>query len=249
MSVETVRHDRVLVVTMTREAKRNALNADITAGIDAAMNELEDDPGLWCGILTGGPAVFSAGADLAAGPGEPTERGGLVGLIERHRTKPLIAAVEGYALGGGMELVLCCDLVVASTSATFGLPEPKRGLMPDFGGAFRIARALPANVARELLLTGEPLDARRAEAFGFVNLLTGPGGALEGALGLAAKVCTNAPLAVREALAIVNQEINGDEAESWARSHAAHARLLASDDVREGVGAFFERREPTWTGH
>ena len=249
MSVETVRHDRVLVVTMTREAKRNALNADITAGIDAAMNELEDDPGLWCGILTGGPTVFSAGADLGAGPGEPTERGGLVGLIERHRTKPLIAAVEGYALGGGMELVLCCDLVVASTSATFGLPEPKRGLMPDFGGAFRIARALPANVARELLLTGEPLDARRAEAFGFVNLLTGPGGALEGALGLAAKVCANAPLAVREALAIVNREINGDEAEIWTRSHAAHARLLASDDVREGVGAFFERREPTWTGH
>jgi enoyl-CoA hydratase/carnithine racemase len=248
MSVETVRHDRVLVVTLTREAKRNALNADITAGVDAAMNELEDDPGLWCGILTGGSQVFSAGADLGAGPGEPTERGGLVGLIERHRTKPLIAAVEGYALGGGLELVLCCDLVVASTTATFGLPEPKRGLMPDFGGAFRIARALPANIARELLLTGEPLDARRAEAFGFVNLLTGPGAALEGALGLAAKVCANAPLAVREALAIVNREINGDETETWERSHAAHARLLASDDVREGVGAFFDRRAPTWTG-
>jgi len=248
MSVETVRHDRVLVVTMVREAKRNALNADITAGIDAAMNELEDDPELWCGILTGGSRYFSAGADLGAGPGEPTDRGGLVGLIERRRTKPLIAAVEGYALGGGMELVLCCDLVVAATDATFGLPEPKRGLIPDFGGTFRVARALPANIARQLLLTGEPLDARRAEAFGFVNLLTEPGGALEGALGLAAKVCRNAPLAVREALAIVNEEINGDDEESWARSHAAHARLLASDDVREGIGAFFDHREPRWTG-
>jgi enoyl-CoA hydratase/carnithine racemase len=120
--------------------------------------------------------------------------------------------------------------------------------MPDFGGAFRIARALPANIARQLLLTGEPLDARRAEVLGFVNLLTEPGGALEGALDLAARVCANAPLAVREALALVNREINGDEEETWARSHAAHARLLASEDVREGIGAFFDRREPHWTG-
>jgi enoyl-CoA hydratase/carnithine racemase len=246
MSVETVRHDRVLVVTMAREAKRNALDAGITAGIDAAMNELEDDPDLWCGILTGGEQVFSAGADLATGPGEPTERGGLVGLIGRRRTKPLIAAVEGYALGGGMELVLCCDLVVASTTASFGLPEPKRGLMPDFGGAFRVARALPINIARELLLTGEALRPERAQALGFVNRLTAPGGALTGALDLAARVCANAPLAVREALAVVNEEINGDESAIWARSHAAHARLLASDDVREGIGAFFDRREPVW---
>lgn len=248
MSVEVERREHVLIVKLCREQKRNALDASITAGLDAAMNGLEDDPELWCGILTGGTKLFSAGADLATGPGEPTPRGGIVGLINRRRTKPLLAAVEGYALGGGMELVLCCDLVVASTAASFGLPEVKRGLMPDFGGAFRVARMLPPNVARELLLTAENLSAERAERLGFVNLLTDPGRALEGALGLAERICANAPLAVREALAIVNGEVSGDEAPAWERSHAAHARLLQSDDVREGISAFFERRPPVWRG-
>jgi enoyl-CoA hydratase len=247
MAVEVVHHERVLVATIRREAKRNALNAEVTAGLDAAMNELEDDPELWCGILTGGTSVFSAGADLGAGPGPPTERGGLVGLIQRRRTKPLIAAVEGFALGGGLELVLCCDLVVAAHDAMFGLPEVKRGLMPDFGGAFRIGRALPTNVAREMLLTGEPISATRAERLGFVNVLTEPGEALPAALELAARVCANAPLAVRAALDVFSAEF-GDEADSWQRSHHAHEVLLATEDVREGVGAFFERRAPEWKG-
>lgn len=127
----TSRHGRTLVIRTDREQKRNALNGEVTAGIDQAMNELQDDPELWAGVLTGGTNVFSAGADLASGPGEPTERGGLVGLIHRRRTKPLIAAVEGLALGGGVELVLCCDMVIAVRTAQFGLPEVKRGLMPD----------------------------------------------------------------------------------------------------------------------
>jgi enoyl-CoA hydratase len=248
MSVETSRRGRVLVARMAREEKRNALNAAITAGIDAAMNELEDDPELWCGILTGGERVFSAGADLATGPGEPTERGGLIGLIRRQRTKPLIAAVEGLALGGGLELVLCCDLVVASRGAAFGLPEVKRGLMPDFGGAFRVSRLLPVNVARELLVTGDNLTAERAERLGFVNAVTEPGAALAGAVALAERICANAPLAVREALAIVNQEVTGDETVSWERSDAAHSRLIATEDVREGIAAFFDRRSPQWVG-
>ena len=248
MTVATTRHDRVLVVTLAREEKRNAIDAVVTAGIDDALNELEDDPELWCGILTGGDRVFSAGADLATGPGEPTARGGIAGLIRRQRTKPLVAAVEGLALGGGLELVLCCDLVVAARTAAFGLPEVKRGLLPDFGGAFRAGRVLPVNVARELLLTGENLPAERAERLGFVNLLTEPGGALAAALGLAARICANAPLAVREALAVVNAEVAGDETEAWERSDAAHARLLASEDVTEGIGAFFERRPPEWRG-
>jgi enoyl-CoA hydratase len=249
VTVSTRRRGRTLVITMAREAKRNALNVDITLGIDAAMNELEDDPELWCGVLTGGERVFSAGADLAGGPGDPTERGGLVGLITRQRSKPLIAAVEGYALGGGMELVLCCDMVVASRTAEFGLPEVKRGLMPDFGGAFRVARVLPVNVAREMLLTAQNLNAERAERLGFVNLVTDAGEALAGALALAVRVSANAPLAVREALALFNFEVNGDEEAMWSRSDAAHARLVASDDVKEGIGAFFERRPPNWTGH
>ena len=246
MSVETERFGRVLVITITREHKRNAIDASVTAGLDAALNSLEDDPELWCGVLTGGPRFFSAGADLAAGTGDPTPRGGMAGIIGRHRAKPLIAAVEGYAIGGGMEMVLCCDLVVAASTATFGLPEVKRGLMPDFGGAFRIARMLPANVAREMLLTGDSLPAERAERLGFVNMVTGPGAALAGAVELANRVTGNAPLAVREALAIVNAEISGDEGPSWRRSDAAHARLVASEDVREGIDAFFARRAPHW---
>ena len=235
------------MISLRREAKRNALDRTITAGLDAALNELDDDPDLWCGVLTGGQVFFSAGADLATGPGEPTARGGIAGIITRTRMKPLIAAVEGYALGGGMELVLCCDLVVASRAASFGLPEVKRGLIPDFGGAFRVARLLPPNVARELLLTGEALSAERAERLGFVNVLTADGDALGGALAMAARICENAPLAVREALAVVNAELAEDPA-AWARSDAAHARLLATDDLREGVDAFFERRQPRWAG-
>lgn len=248
MSVETSVSGRILVIKMARPEKRNALNEAITLGIDAAMNELEDNPELWCGILTGSATFFCAGADLAVGPGEPTARGGIVGLINRQRSKPLIAAVEGMALGGGMELVLCCDLVVASRSALFGLPEVKRGLMPDFGGAFRIGRYLPANIARELLLTGQNLTAERAERLGFVNQLTEDGAALSGALALAEKICANAPLAVREALAIYNTAMNGDESAIWQSSHAAHERLLKTEDVKEGVGAFFEKRPARWTG-
>ena len=246
MSVKTDRHNHILVVKMDRPQKRNALNAAMTAGIDAAMNQLEDDPELWCGILTGTDSVFSAGADLTEGPGEPTERGGVVGLIHRKRSKPLIAAVEGMALGGGVELILCCDLVVASSKAAFGLPEVKRGLMPDFGGAFRIGRFLPMNVAREMLITGNNLTAERAERLGFVNAVVEPGKALSSALLLAEKICENAPLAVREALAVFNTEVTGDESASWKRSDAAHARLLQTEDLIEGLGAFFEKRPPKW---
>jgi len=246
MSVQTEVHGRVLVIRMARPEKRNALNESITLGIDTAMNQLEDDANLWCGILTGNDSVFSAGADLASGPGEPTRRGGLVGLITRQRTKPLIAAVEGMALGGGMELVLCCDMVVAARNARFGLPEVKRGLMPDFGGAFRVARALPVNIARELMLTGDYLTADRAEKLGFVNHVVAGGQALERALEMAQTICANAPLAVKEALSVINSEVNGDETDIWALSHAAHERLLQTEDVKEGITAFFERREPVW---
>ena len=166
--------DRVLVVRIDREAKRNAIDPSITEGIGAALDRLDDDPELWAGVLTGTTAVFSAGTDLKAGMSS-TERGGNYGIIERRRQKPLIAAVEGFAVGGGMEVVLACDLVVASTTASFGLPEVHRSLVPTCGGMFRAPRALPLNVAREMLLTGDPIDAERAERLGFVNRLVGPG--------------------------------------------------------------------------
>jgi enoyl-CoA hydratase/carnithine racemase len=248
MTVEVERRGRILIITLAREAKRNALDHAITAGLDAALNDLEDDDDLWCGVLSGGPRFFSAGADLAIGVGDPTPRGGIVGIINRQRTKPLIAAVEGFALGGGMEVVLCCDLVVAARDAVFGLPEVKRGLLPNFGGAFRVAKALPANVARELLLTGDNLDAPRAERLGFVNILTEPGETLAAAVALAERVCANAPLAVRESLAVANVDIVGDETDAWERARDAFARVVQSDDGREGREAFLEKRAPIFRG-
>jgi len=249
MSVETYRHNRVLVVKMTRPEKRNALNSQMTAGIDAAMNELEDNKDLWCGILTGTDSVFSAGADLAeGGPGQPTKRGGKVGLIHRKRSKPLIAAVEGPALGGGLELVLCCDLVIASSTAVFGLPEVRLGAVPDLGGSFRISRFLPANIAREILITGNKLTAERAERLGFVNAVTEPGKALFSALALAEKICENSPLAVSEALGIFNTKVSDAESEDWRRTDDALARLIQTNDIKEGLTAFFEKRCPKWTG-
>ena len=140
-TVEVTTQGRITVITIRREGKRNSIDASVTGGLDQAFNDFEDDPEQWCAILYGGRQFFCAGADLASGAGEPTPRGGMAGLIKRDRSKPLIAAVEGFALGGGMELALCCDMVVASTSARFGLPEVTRGLIPDFGGAFRIIRA------------------------------------------------------------------------------------------------------------
>jgi enoyl-CoA hydratase len=246
MTVDVERIGRILVISIQREEKRNALTAEITAGIDAAMNDLEDDPELWCGVLTGTATVFSAGADLSAGTGDPTPRGGEVGLVRRNRTKPLIAAVEGYAVGGGMELVLSCDLVVASRAASFGLPEVKRGLMPDFGGTFRSVRQLPPNVARELLLTGEFLSAERAERLGFVNRVTEPGQARTEAVTLAERVCANAPIAVRSALASANEVLASGEATYWATSDRLHQGLVGTEDVTEGIAAFFERRPPVW---
>jgi enoyl-CoA hydratase len=246
MTVEVERTGHVLVVSIQREEKRNALNADITAGVDAAMNELEDDPDLWCGVLTGTATVFSAGADLGAGTGGPTARGGEVGLVRRARRKPLIAAVEGYAVGGGLELVLSCDLVVASTDARFGFPEVRRGLMPDYGGTFRSVRMLPPNVARELLLTGDYLSAERGERLGFVNVLTEPGHAREEALALARRICENAPLAVQAALASANEVVGEGEPGYWATSDRLHAGLVDTEDSTEGIAAFFERRAPQW---
>ena len=236
----------VLVVGISREEKRNALNAEITAGVDAAMNELEDDPDLWCGVLTGTATVFSAGADLSAGTGQPTERGGEVGLVRRQRTKPLIAAVEGYAVGGGMELVLSCDLVVASTDAMFGLPEVKRGLMADYGGPFRVMRALPPNVAREMLLTGDWLTAERAERLGFVNVLTEPGGTRAAAIELAERVCANAPRAVQASLGLANEVFAAGEDGAWESSDRRHWALVDTEDCTEGIAAFFEHRPPEW---
>ena len=178
--VETTRRGRVLVVSMHREAKRNAVDRALADAIDAALNEIEDDDSIRVGVLTGTTSVFSAGSDLTSRGDYVTERGGEYGVIRRDRRKPLIAAVEGLALGGGMEIVLACDLVVAGRDARFGLPEVSRSLVPTCGALFRAPQTLPVNLAREMLLTGEPIEAERLFAAGVVNVLTEPGGAVDG---------------------------------------------------------------------
>jgi enoyl-CoA hydratase/carnithine racemase len=245
--VERLRSGRVLVISLRREEKRNAIDEEMALGIDGALNELEDDDDLWVGIITGSTGVFSAGTDLRVGSGSGTERGGPYGIIRRRRSKPLIAAVEGVALGGGMEIVLSCDLVVASRSATFGLPEVKRGLLALYGGVFRSARSLPLNVAREIVLTGDPIDAVRAERHGLVNALTEPGEALAAALAMAERICANAPVAVRESLRLI-EDCAVTEDRAWPLTDEAMAVVMASEDVSEGLAAFFEHRPPEWRG-
>lgn len=239
--------DRVLVVRIERERKRNAIDRPIAEGIGAALDRLEDDPELWAGVLTGTPAVFSAGTDMRAGVHE-TERGGQYGVIRRERTKPLLAAVEGPALGGGMEVVLACDLVVASTTASFGLPEVQRSLVPICGGVFRAPRALPLNVARELLLTGDPIDADRAERLGFVSRVVAPGAAVDEAVALAQRICRNGPVAVRETMRVLGAMVASDEELGWAETDHAEQVIRGAADTVEGVTAFFERRPPRWSG-
>jgi enoyl-CoA hydratase/carnithine racemase len=233
---------------MERTEKRNAINRAMADALDEALNELDDDQELWAGILTGSADVFSAGSDLTAGGDYSTERGGEYGIIRRKRRKPLIAAVEGPALGGGLEIVLACDLVVAATTARFGLPEVSIGVVPTCAGLFRAPRALPVNVARQLILTGRPIDAARAYDVGFVNDLTEPGEALSGAVSLARQLCANAPVSVQSCLAAVNDIIASDDDLGWEQTDQALRAAASSADAREGVAAFLEKRPPVWTG-
>jgi enoyl-CoA hydratase len=246
--VRAERTGRLLVVRMCREAKRNAVNRQLADELDAAFNLLEDDEGLWAGVLTGTASVFCAGSDLTAGGDYLTERGGEYGLIRRQRRKPLIAAVEGPALGGGMELVLACDLVVASRTARFGLPEVSRGLVASCGALFRTPQRLPVNLARELLLTGDPIDAERAREAGLVNVVTEPGGAVAAAVGLGERICANAPVSVQASLVAVNQWLAAAEEFGWQVTADAVAAIGASEDHREGIAAFLDKRPPRWTG-
>ena len=216
--------------------------------LDEALNELDDDDEVWAGVLTGSTEVFSAGSDLTAGGDYVTTRGGEYGIIRRRRRKPLIAAVEGPALGGGLEIVLACDLVVAARTARFGLPEVGIGVVPTCAGLFRAPRALPLNVARQLILTGRPIDAPRAYEVGLVNVLTEPGRALTEAMSLAQQICANAPVSVQACLAAVNDIVAADDEVGWHQTERALTAAMRSADAREGVAAFLEKRPPAWTG-
>lgn len=248
MTIHIERCGRVLQIRMQREEKRNAVNVAMAAALDAALNTLEDDPELWAGVLTGTATVFSAGTDLKEGRGVPTPRGGEYGVVRRRRQKPLIAAVEGLALGGGFEIALACDLIVAARNARLGLPEVTRGVIANCGALFRAARELPLNIARELLITGEPMSAERAHHFGLVNQLTEPGDALAQAMSLAERICRNAPVSVRETLRALDRLVAAEDAAAWQITEEATAIVAASADKAEGVQAFLEKRAPRWQG-
>jgi enoyl-CoA hydratase len=241
------------VITINRPEARNAINEAVANGIEEAIDRLEADDDLWVGILTGVPPVFSAGADLKeinAGRAASlqTARGGFAGITRRKRTKPIIAAVDGPALAGGTEITLACDLIVASTTATFGVPEVKRSLVAAAGGLFRLPRKLPINVATELILTGDPIDATRAHHFGLVNVLCEPGQVLAKARELAARIEANAPVAVRASRHVVLAAMTESEDAGWRLSGEAMAKAMGSEDFKEGLVAFIEKRPPTWTG-
>ena len=248
MPVTTEQRGAIVVITLDREAKRNAINPEMAGAIDEALNTFEDDDALRVAVITGGPNVFCAGTDIAEGSGPLTERGGEYGIIRRRSPKPIIAAVEGFAFGGGFEIALACDLIVASSAATFGLPEARRGLVATSAGLFRAPRNLPLNVARELLLTGEPMSAERAERIGVVNLVTEPGSAVDAALGLAKMIELGAPTSIRATLAALDALYADGDKRGWEATDAARETIMASEDRAEGISAFFERRPPNWPG-
>ncbi|KOV80700.1 crotonase/enoyl-CoA hydratase family protein [Nocardia sp. NRRL S-836] len=244
-TVRTERVGSVLLITLDRPQARNAVDAAVATGLAAALDELEAAPELRVGVLTGAGGTFSAGMDLkAALKGEsPSVPGrGFGGLTEAELTKPLIAAVEGFAMGGGFELALACDLIVAAEDARFALPEVKRGLIAAGGGVVRLTDRIPHHLALELLLTGEPIDGRRAGELGLANRVVAPGEAAAVAVQLAEQVALNAPLA----LAAVKKVVRS--ADRWAAQRDEIAKLMSTADVREGMTAFAERRAPQWTG-
>jgi len=246
--VRSEQRGRILVIAIDRPEKRNAINAEVTEGIDAALNELDDNPDLWAGVITGTPTMFSAGTDISSRDARPTERGGEYGLIRRERVKPLIAAVEGNALGGGFEVALACDLIVAWTTARFGLPEVQRGVIATSGALFRAMRALPINVAREMLIAGTVLSADRAFQLGLVSEVTQPEEACDAAVALAERICLASPFSVRQTLAAINRQLLDEDAAGWEATSIAVEAILASEDMKEGSAAFFEKRTPMWKG-
>ena len=244
----------VALVTINRPEARNAVNVPVTEGIARVLEDSEADDDIWVVVLTGaGGKAFSAGADLkeiAAGRmlSLRTEHGGFAGLANYPREKPWIAAVDGFALGGGCELALACDMIVATEQSTFGLPEPRRALIAGAGGAYRLSRMLPRNVALELIATGADLPAARAFAFGMVNRLVPAGRAVEGALELATGICQCAPVAVRESLKIARASPDHDEAALRALTRAAIERNMKTEDCKEGPQAFIEKRPAQFKG-
>jgi enoyl-CoA hydratase/carnithine racemase len=244
----------VMRATLNRPDVRNAVNGDVARGLEAAVDNAESDNDVRVVILAAaGDKSFCAGADLAAvaagrGAELSTERGGFAGFVRAQRRKPWIAMVNSNALGGGLELCLACDMIVAARSARFGLPEVKRGIFAGAGGAFRLPLAIPRAVALEMLATGDPIDAERALVLGLVNRVVDSQELLSATLTLAEVIAGNAPVSVRESLALGRVAHEHPEGEMWRRNSDAGRRVMASQDAKEGPRAFLEKRPPAWTG-
>lgn len=247
--VLTERRGAVLVVTINRPHARNAINRAVAEGIAAAMDTLDGDPELSVGILTGADGSFCSGMDLKAfvrGETPHVEGRGFAGLTFAPPVKPLIAAVEGWALAGGCEIVLACDLIVAAETAKFGIPEVKRGLAAAAGGLFRLPVRIPYHVAMEFVLTGDPVDAARAYELGLANKVTPTGGALDAALELAGKIAANGPLAVVASKKIVQLANGWSDKEAQEKQGPIIRPVMTSEDAQEGAIAFAEKRPPVW---
>jgi enoyl-CoA hydratase len=250
-AVLTEHRDRVLVTTINRPDQRNAVNAAVAQGIAGALDELDATPELSIGVITGAGKGFCAGMDLKAFvAGEKSYVGdrGFAGITRRASVKPLIAAVEGFAVAGGLEVALACDLIVAARGAKLGIPEVKRSLVAAGGGLLRLPRVLPRNIAMELALTGDPILAERGFELGLVNRLAEPGGALDVALELAEQIAQNGPLALAASKRILTEAVDWPEAEFFERQGEIAGPVMGSEDAREGATAFAEKRAPVWKG-
>ncbi|MER5916060.1 crotonase/enoyl-CoA hydratase family protein [Streptomyces sp. NPDC001982] len=250
-AVRTEERDGVFVITIDRPQARNAVDGATARALAAAIDELEAREDLLVGILTGANGVFSAGMDLKAfakGDTPVIEGRGFGGITRTDIKTPLIAAVEGYALGGGTEMALACDMIVAARDATFGQTEVHYGIVPPEGGMVRLPERIPRNIALELLLTGAPLPAERAEQLGLVNHLTEPGEALTRAMELANRVAHNAPLAITAVKRVVNERTAFRDTDALRDQDQFVTPVLASLDAKEGARAFAEKRSPHWQG-
>jgi enoyl-CoA hydratase len=256
--VHTELRDNVLTITMDRPESRNALSRRMVSELTGALDRLDDDRDCWVGILQAEGPTFCAGADLkealqtrtgAGVPNDPPPSGTRVSLLSRHH-KPLIGCVEGHAYAGGLEVLMTCDLVVATTDAQFALTEVKRGLLAIGGGLFRLPRRLPANLAMEMILTGASMPAQLLFGHGFVNRLTEPGQARAAARDLAVQIAANSPVAVQAALEVAGTAIadGWSDDDGWSEQRVPSRRVRSSQDMVEGLQAFVEKRQPNWSG-
>lgn len=250
-AVLTESQDGVLVITLNRPEARNSVNRALAEGVAAALDLLDGDHDLRVGILTGAGGYFSAGMDLkafVAGESPHVEGRGFAGIVQGPPGKPLIAAIEGFALAGGLEIALACDLIVAARGARLGIPEVKRSLVAAGGALLHLPRRIPYHVAMELALTGDPIDAERGYELGIVNRLAEPGEAVATARELGAAIARNGPLALDASKRILRAATDWSEEEGWARQGEISGPVFVSEDAREGATAFAEKRDPVWKG-